>query len=272
MNYTNKDIIHIKKKDIEYLQFRKLLNYNIPHAYVLKSYDRDYRFINNNYQEVINSYTVIFKNLELDITNLIRGKQIHSDIIEVIDEKKEFESWAGDSLITNKSDYVLATINADCILFLLYDPVKNVIANVHSGWRGSLKRIVIKTVNKMQEKYDSKPNDIICCICPSIRKCHFEVDRDVYELYRQEFTDIKLDNFISFKNNKWYIDTVGINKVLLENSGLKKDNIIDSNICSVCNSNYVNSYRVQGKGTKEGTAIISLGNKKTSTLACSLKD
>jgi copper oxidase (laccase) domain-containing protein len=50
--------------------------------------------------------------------------------------------------------------------------------------------------------------------------------------------------------------------MLLENIGLKKDNIVDSNICSVCNSNYVDSYRVQGITTQEGTAIISL--KKTS--------
>jgi hypothetical protein len=262
MNYTNKDIIHVKQKDIEYLQFRKLLEHNIPHAYVLKPYNKNYRFSYNNYQEVIDNYYCLFSYLGLDIDNLIRAKQVHSDIVNVIEEPEEFESKKGDSLITNKNNYVLATINADCILFLLYDPVKNVIANVHSGWRGSLKRIVIKTVNKMQEKYDSKPNDIICCICPSIRKCHFEVDRDVYELYRQEFTDIRLDNFIIFKNNKWYIDTVGINKMLLENIGLKKDNIVDSNICSVCNSNYVDSYRVQGITTQEGTAIISL--KKTS--------
>lgn len=31
----------------------------------------------------------------------------------------------------------------------------------------------------MIDKFGCKPKDIICCICPSIHKCHFEVEKDV---------------------------------------------------------------------------------------------
>lgn len=258
MNYTNKNIVHIKKKDIEYLQFKILLEYNIPHAYVLRKYNRDYRITKYNYQKVINNYSCLFKYLNLKQNGLIRAKQIHSDIINIIDSKIDIESKEGDALITNKKDYILATINADCILFLLYDKKNNVIANIHSGWRGTIKRIIIKTINKMIDTYNTNPKDIICCICPCIHRCHFEVDEDVYLLFKNEFKDINIDDLISYKNRKWYIDSVGINKILLEKIGLTKDNIIDSNLCSVCNKNYINSYRIQGINTQEGTAVISL--------------
>ena len=54
------------------------------------------------------------------------------------------------------------------------------------------------------------------------------------------------------------IDTVLINKILLTGLGIRKENIIDSDICSVCNSNKISSYRVEGKDFKLATAIISL--------------
>ena len=39
------------------------------------------------------------------------------------------------------------------------------------------------------------------------------------------------------------IDTVKISKIKLLELGITEENIIDSNICTVCNSKYINSYR-----------------------------
>jgi copper oxidase (laccase) domain-containing protein len=50
----------------------------------------------------------------------------------------------------------------------------------------------------MQKEYGSNPKDIICCICPSIRKCHFEVEKDVQTLFENEFKDLKLDEINYF--------------------------------------------------------------------------
>ncbi len=49
-----------------------------------------------------------------------------------------------------------------------------------------------------------------------------------------------------------------INQIILEEKGLKKENIIDSKICSVCNSNLVHSYRVEKEEYGLETAIIEL--------------
>ena len=54
------------------------------------------------------------------------------------------------------------------------------------------------------------------------------------------------------------IDTVLNNKILFEKIGIKKENIIDCELCSVCNSDKISSYRVEGKNFKRATLISSL--------------
>ena len=144
-------------------------------------------------------------------------------------------------------------------IITIFDPVKKVIANVHSGWKGTLQRISEKTVGKMVENYGCKPKDIIVCICPSIRKCHFEVGKDVKELFFNEFKNLEnINEFIINKENKWFIDTVLINKLILKKMGILEENIEDSNICSVCNKDMIHSYRAEGEGYGLATAVIGL--------------
>lgn len=272
MDLSNENVVHVKGKEIEYLQFRKLLEYGISHAYVL-GLDKDYRTSRANGQIVTNkeietaikNYQIICGELDLNYNNIVKSNQSHTDNIEIIENKinKIFPDFSEhpevDGLITNKQDIILSTTNVDCILLLFYDPVKKVIANVHSGWRGTLQRISVKAVQKMIQKFNCNPQDIICCICPSIRKCHFEVDKDVYEMFYNEFKNLEnIDEIIEKKENKWNIDTVLINKQILKEEGLKEENIIDSKLCSVCNKNIIHSYRAEGKNYGLATAIISL--------------
>ena len=164
-----------------------------------------------------------------------------------------------DGLITDKKEIVLATTNADCILLLMFNPIKKVIANVHSGWRGTLQEISVKTVEKMVKDYGCNPKDIIVCICPSIRKCHFEVDKDVYEMFYNQFKKLECtEKFIEPKGEKWHIDTVLINKIILKNAGILEENIEDCGICSVCNKDKVHSYRAEGPNYGLATALIML--------------
>ena len=118
----------------------------------------------------------------------------------------------------------------------------------------------------MINEFNSKPEDIICCICPSIRKCHFEVDRDVKEMFENEFKDLNINKNIDImeKQNdkeKWNIDTVLINRIILKKAGLKAENIIDSGLCSVCNKDLIHSFRVEKEGYGLNTALISLIEK-----------
>lgn len=276
MDLSNENILHIKNDDFEFLQFKKLLKYSdcLSHGYSL-GINRNFRtgkangqiISSEEYSKAINDYKDFCDCINLNYKNIIKTKQNHTDNIKIINEKinidgPDTENYSNtDGLITNKKDLILATTNADCILLLFFDPVKKVIANVHSGWKGTIKRISVKTVKKMKMEFNSNPKDIICAICPSIRKCHFEVDKDVSDIFYNEFKDLKnIDEIIEkdLHKEKWYVDTVEINKIILLNEGLLKDNIIDCKICSVCNKEYIHSYRVEKEGYGLSTAIISL--------------
>lgn len=275
---SNENVVHIIKNRVQYLQFRKLLEYEdiIAHAYSLGT-EVNYRPIKANGQKLSeNEYTNALKNysklcdeLKINYINLMRPNQNHTDKIITVEEiinKEEpdfnLDKYVDtDGAITNKKNIILSTTNADCILLLFFDPVKKVIANTHSGWKGTLQRISVKTVEKMIKEFKCNPKDIICCMCPSIRKCHFEVNIDVKEMFEKEFKNLEqIDKIIEQKesNKKWNIDTILINKIVLEKAGLKKENIIDSGICSVCNSGLIHSFRVEKEGYGLNTALIEL--------------
>lgn len=268
---SNETVIHVKKQNTEYLQFRRLLEYKdkITHAYTL-GIDKNYRTKSKNgnmpveeSRKVQENYKQLCLAINADSKKIVGSNQFHTDNIECVENLISFneDGIQVDGICTNQKEILLSTINADCILFLFYDPEKNVIANVHSGWRGTLKRISVKTVQKMKEQYGSNPESIICCICPSIRKCHFEVEKDVKEMFEKEFKTLyNINEIIEEKipNLKWNIDTVEINKIILQQAGLKPQNIIDSKICSVCNKDLIHSFRVEKEGYGVETAVIGL--------------
>lgn len=264
MNISNKEIIHISGENIDYIQFKKLLKYKdvITHAYTLKN-KNIYFGPKLNREEYLKNYSYLCRELNINEKNIIKPDQNHTSNVKTININNNTPQINKlnntDGLITNNKNKILATTNADCILFLVFDPINKVIANIHSGWRGSLNTIIIKALKKMKETYDSNYKDIIVCICPSIRKCHFEVDADVKKLFYNKFNYLSnIDDIIEKKGNKYHIDTILLNKILLLNLGLKKENIIDSGICSVCYSKYINSYRQDKENYKLSTAIINI--------------
>ena len=258
----NSQIILKKTNGIEYLQFKRLLEYNIKHAYALKADNLNFR---SDCDLEKDSFLKLYNAVGLDISTFVKPLQKHTGNVRCISKvysKKELSYI--DGLITDQKNITLTTTNADCILMLAYDPKKKVIANVHSGWKGTYQKVIERTILKMIKNYKCKPKDIECFICPSIRKCHFEVSEDVKELCENIFSFIpNKDKFIikgDIKNGeqKYFIDTIYINKYLLMELGIKEENIIDSEICSVCNSDKINSYRADGEDFKLSAAIISL--------------
>ena len=221
---------------MRYLQFKKLLEYpNIRHCYTLKSLN-----LKGTSGEKQESIEKICNELNLDKNKFILSDQDHTKNITIINNGNENLDNI-DGLVTDKKGFILASKSADCTTLLMYDPEKNVI-------------------NKMVENYGSNPKNIICCICPSIRKCHFEVDEDVKDVFEKTFEyegiiekGRKIEN-----KQKYYIDTTKINTQLLKKSGLKEENIIDCGLCTVCNNDKFHSYRLDKPKYGLNVGIISL--------------
>lgn len=260
LDLSNDNMIHIKDGDIEYLQFRKLLEYKdkLQHCYTLKVNNKDYK------EERDNNYKDLYEKLNLDYDGFTKIEyQAHSDLVEKVEGKDKIYNNI-DGLLTNKKGISLSLRFADCTPILFYDPIKNVIGNIHSGWKGTVQKIAQKGLIKMIKEYDCRAEDIICLIGPSIGKCHFEVGEEVKEIFENTFSYLgNLDNIIKKvdkkeEEQKYLIDTTLINKKLLEEVGILSKNIIESNICTVCSKDYMHSYRADKENSGRNTAIIGL--------------
>ena len=254
----------IKKNDyIEFLQFNKLLEFKdeLEHAFTLKTFD-----VGLNKEETNSkvNFEKISKLLNVEMNCIYKPKQKHtSNVVQIIDGKESLINV--DGLITDKSKKALVISIADCICLMMYDPKNKVIANIHSGWKGTLQKIGQKAVNIMINDYNCRPDNIICCIGPSIRKDHFLVNKDVAELFEDKFSDYIKNNQIieetdeyNEKGKQYKIDSVLINKLMLEELGLLGTNIIDSNICTICNKDKFHSYRAEGKDFCKNMGIMML--------------
>ena len=124
---SNENVVHIKDVDIEYLQFRKLLEYKdrVTHCYTTRS---------DNYEKDDGkNYKRLYESLNLDYKKCVKIKeQIHSNYVQII-ENEGTKPDKVDGLITNKKGISFSLRFADCTPIYLYDPVENVIGDIHSG-------------------------------------------------------------------------------------------------------------------------------------------
>ncbi len=270
---SNENVVHIKKDNIEYLQFRKLLQYEeIIHCYTLSKNNFDVGSNNTyeiNKESIKENYEKIAKCLNFNIKEIIRPYQTHTNVVKCI--KNEYNEYSifpkeltdVDGLLTDEEN-IFSLSYADCTPIYLYDTKKKVIGNIHSGWQGTLKGIGKIAVQTMINNYNSNAEDIICCFGPHIKKCHFEVDEDVANKFRKKYEAMNdINDIITYnpEKNKYNIDTQKINTNLVKELGLKEENIIDSGICTVCQKDLMHSYRANGENAGRNTAIMGKRRK-----------
>ncbi len=195
---------------------------------------------------VLKNYEIISDTLGMDVQRLVLSKQVHEDIIYTASDAdcgngitRENEFTSVDALITDKPEIPLVTLFADCVPLFFLDKRLGVIALAHSGWKGTVKRIGQKTIEKMISDYGSKTDDILTAIGPSIQEEHFEVGDDVAEIFIKEFGD---DTAVKY-GEKYHVNMQkAIKKQFLE-AGISENNIDDCGICTYCNSDLLFSHR-----------------------------
>ncbi len=238
MMLNNDHVKHIVGKEAEYLAFHELEKYpELGVAFAIKG-AKDYHYEPTSGEA---NYAGIANEIGVKRESIVIPFQEHAATVVVYDDAVH-EFKATDGLVTAKRGVTLCTKVADCISLLIYDPVHHAIGNIHSGWRGTLQKIALNGVRKMVEEFNSKPADLICVICPSIRQDHFEVDRGVYEEFKNVFPQV-IDGITIRHGNKYNIDTVRCNTWMLEKAGVNTENIIDCGLCTVCHADLINSYR-----------------------------
>lgn len=187
---------------------------------------------------------------KLNIKKVVFQKQIHSDIINIVKYNTPLNE--GDGMITNETNVGLAISAADCVPIFIYDKEKKIIAGVHSGWRGTQKQILKKTIEKLKLVYDSKPENIFVYIGPCISVGNYQVSDDFINYFEKEYLEII--------NGKIHLDLRKANFNMLIEENIPKENIEISDICSFEDVN-LHSYRREGSLSGRALGVISIKGK-----------
>jgi len=196
---------------------------------------------------------------------LINLKQIHSALIWPFATAPK-QPCKGDASITNTPGLLLGVQTADCVPILLVDPKKRAVAAVHAGWRGTLARILEKTVGELVAKFKSNPADLLAAIGPCIGPCCYEVGAELVIQFTSQFADAA-DFFDEPRSGEepnplqWLnmmppghqpppknvrLDLSKANRSQLIAAGLSEKNIFSSDLCTACHPSLFFSYRKQG--------------------------
>jgi polyphenol oxidase len=213
--------------------------------------------------------------------SLITLRQIHSDVVHVFSEAS-VSAPQGDAAISRKSGLHLGIQTADCVPILMADARKRVVAAVHAGWRGTLVRIVSKTLGRMRLEFGTNPVDVIAAVGPSIGSCCYEVGPEVAQAFAGQFA----------KAGEWFqgpferlatgeepnplpwltmmppghepppervrLDLAAANRWQLIDAGVNPRNIAVSSLCTGCRKDLFFSYRKEGAGTGRMLSVIGI--------------
>jgi len=184
---------------------------------------------------------------------LLTINQVHGDDVLVIDKPvkniSDMSKTSADAIITNQYGVAIGVMTADCVPIILVDTVKKVIGMVHAGWKGTVKGVIPRTLEKMVKQFGSDKKAILAAIGPSIGQCCYEVDRSVVKEFGVTGSDSGDNEFIKKEGDGWRIDLKRANLNQLLSAGILEKNISMESICTSCRNDLFFSYRADGKKT-----------------------
>jgi YfiH family protein len=213
---------------------------------------------------------------------LVSLRQIHSDLIHQVDRMTE-HPLAGDGLVTDTPEVLLAVQTADCLPIILADRKRHAIGVFHAGWRGTVKRIAEKGVGEMRKYFKSDPRNLVAAIGPGVRGCCYEVGEEVRTKFETQFAyanslfrEVKESDPVRDKYPllfltarapghselpvKLFLDLVEANRRQLLDAGVLAKNIDTAAPCTACHPDLLFSFRAEKGVTGRMMAAAGIRN------------
>lgn len=212
---------------------------------------------------------------------MVALQQVHSDIAHRIEAAASEPPLQGDALFTREPGILLTVQTADCIPILFADTQVRAVAAIHSGWRGTLRRIAEKTLGRMRMEFGTRPEDVIVAIGPGIGACCYEVGHEVAKEFMSQFPQARewfegpFSAVASSDNDpNWlpwltmappghapepprvHLNLIAANRDILVNAGVNPERIAISEFCTSCRTDLFFSYR---KELQTGRMMAAIG-------------
>lgn len=216
---------------------------------------------------------------------LVTMRQFHSDVIHFAAAAPGGEAPKADALITSTPGLLLGVQTADCVPILLADTRRRVVAAIHAGWRGTLARIVQKTLGRMRMEFGTRPGDVAAALGPAIGGGCYEVGPEVAQAFAAQFPpaaewfDGPFEQLAHGEEPLWLpwltmmppghvpppprvqLDLRAANRWQLMDAGVPEKQIDVSDLCTACRADLLFSYRREGAKTGRMMAVIGIRGK-----------
>jgi YfiH family protein len=252
------DLLWVRKKGLSYFRYPELfLNHQLVHAV----FTRIGGTSSPPFQGLNTSYTVgdrpehVRANLGkikevIELHHLVSMNQSHGDGILVLrkhDSSLPLDQPLADAAITDMPGVAIMVKQADCQGVIIFDPGKDVVANIHCGWRGNVNGILQQVVSRMRHEFGCRGADLLAAIGPSLGPCCAE-----FVNYEKIFPEV----FKPFMVRKNHFDLRAISVFQLLEAGLREENIKVAGICTRCRTDLFFSYRGELKTGRFGSVVM----------------
>ncbi|MDO4633229.1 MAG: peptidoglycan editing factor PgeF [Eubacteriales bacterium] len=203
-------------------------------------------------ENVRENYRRIAAAIGFSTEDMVFSDQTHTTNVRLVTREDCGKGWNRerdysdvDGLITEDPEVVLCTFFADCVPLFFVDPVRHAIGLTHSGWRGTVGKIGKRTVERMQECFGSRPEDLYAAIGPSICQDCYQVSEDVIDEFRANFAPKHHAELFraDTEEGKYRLNLWRANELIFEEAGIKKDHIQVTDLCTCCNPQFLYSHR-----------------------------
>ena len=249
-------------------------SYNNAHVqgYTVPAYE-DGQLFNMSYhdddhEEVLANRKKLADYLGTDLDHMVAPHQRHTTNFKEVTLKDD----GGEGMYkhSEKLDYVdatytrdhhltLLTFHADCCPVLLYSENQDLIAAIHSGWRGTVNEIVGKTTKYLIDNEGVDPASLHAYVGPSLEQRNFEAMDDIIDLVKKMSFDTS-SFYIQKDETHYLLDSKGLIKQQLLNLGVKDEHIEVSPYCTTEHDDLFFSYR-KNKSPYRNITIITMKDR-----------
>jgi YfiH family protein len=204
------------------------------------------------------NYQAVARAMAIASDALFFTRQVHGANVVQVDSPEQATPQA-DALITQQPGICICVQTADCLPILLYDTKNSAIAAIHSGWRGTVQHILVRTLEAMKKAYGTSPSDVVAGIGPGISQDVYEVGAEVVKAVQEAFP-YTWQQLIKpgISEDKAMLDLWHANHQLLAASGVRTNQIAMAKLCTFSNPRQFFSARRDGKKTGRMASGIML--------------
>jgi YfiH family protein len=172
--------------------------------------------------------------------------QVHGDGIKMVGDLNSAAATEEkfDALVSSLPGILVGVKTADCVPVLIADPRTKAFAAVHSGWRGTVRSIVRKAIDRLVHDFDSRSEDLVAAIGPAACGRNYEVGPEVIAQFEAGFSTC--GKYLKpTRDGHAFIDLIAVNRDQMLDAGIDSETIYTAPLCTMERPDLFFSYRVE---------------------------